>query len=199
MKPRSLTPLCRMPRSSRRSTAWRKLAFETAKATWCTQPGSVGVRCGSPARSSSVKIVMSRPSPGSKYRWLSEALSRLGCSKTKGIPSTPSQKSIEVRRSAPTRVMWWTPWLWSLRMPGTLRPPGQRAGQPGARDQRHAGEDERAAGQRAGRDALAEEDRGPQHAEDRHEERDRQRARRAHLGHEPEVQEVGHGGAGDAE
>src|SRR4051795_10638227 len=32
------------------------------------------------------------------------------------MPSTPSQKSIEVCRSAPTIVMWWTPWLWSLRM-----------------------------------------------------------------------------------
>src|SRR5262249_42042729 len=42
------------------------------------------------------------------------ALSRLGCSNTNGMPSTPSQKSIEVRRSAPTIVMWWTPWLWSF-------------------------------------------------------------------------------------
>ena len=33
-----------------------------------------------------------------------------------GIPSTPSQKSIDVWRSAPTIVMWWTPWLWSFRM-----------------------------------------------------------------------------------
>src|SRR4051794_28332924 len=32
------------------------------------------------------------------------------------MPSTPSQKSIDVRRSAPTIVMWWTPWLCSLRM-----------------------------------------------------------------------------------
>src|SRR5215210_4767241 len=37
------------------------------------------------------------------------------------MPSTPSQKSTEVCRSAPTIVMWWTPWLWSLRMWG--RPP----------------------------------------------------------------------------
>src|SRR5690606_33315413 len=43
-------------------------------------------------------------------------LSRLGCSKTKGIPSRPSQKSIEVCRSAPTSVMWWTPCDCSLRM-----------------------------------------------------------------------------------
>src|SRR6266545_2191978 len=35
---------------------------------------------------------------------------------TKGMPSTPSQKSIDVCRSAPTIVMWWTPWLWSFRM-----------------------------------------------------------------------------------
>src|SRR3954467_12663400 len=83
---------------------------------WCTQPGSVGVRSESPSRSSSVKTVISRPSPGSKYRWLSDGLSRLGCSNTNGIASTPSQKSIEVWRSAPVRVMWWTPWLWSLRM-----------------------------------------------------------------------------------
>jgi hypothetical protein len=40
----------------------------------------------------------------------------LGCSNTNGIPSTPSQKSIEVCRSAPTSVMWWTPWVWILRM-----------------------------------------------------------------------------------
>ena len=32
------------------------------------------------------------------------------------MPSTPSQKSIDVCRSAPTIVMWWTPWLWSLRI-----------------------------------------------------------------------------------
>src|SRR3954447_17056108 len=37
-----------------------------------------------------------------------------------GIPSTPSQKSIAVCRSAPTRVMWWTPWLWIFRMPASL-------------------------------------------------------------------------------
>src|SRR3954470_17284314 len=120
MKPRSLTPLCRRPRSSRRSTAWWKVACETLKARWCTQPGSVGVRSGVASRSSMVKIVISRPSPGSKCRWLSPGLSRLGCSKTNGIPSTPSQKSIDVRRSAPTIVMWCTPWLWSLRMAGNL-------------------------------------------------------------------------------
>src|SRR3954469_23851727 len=115
MKPRSLTPLWRTPRSSRRSTAWRNVACDSAKARWCTQPGSVGVRSGSGTRSSLVKIVISRPSPGSKYRWLSDGLSRLGCSKMNGIPSAPSQKSIEVWRSAPTIVMWWTPWLCSLR------------------------------------------------------------------------------------
>src|SRR4051812_38510093 len=32
------------------------------------------------------------------------------------MPSTPSQKSIDVCRSAPTSVTWWTPWLWSLRI-----------------------------------------------------------------------------------
>src|SRR5215216_3068090 len=32
------------------------------------------------------------------------------------MPSTPSQKSIDVWRSAPTIVMWWTPWLWSFRI-----------------------------------------------------------------------------------
>src|SRR4051794_9757846 len=119
MKPRSLTPLWRTPRSSRRSTAWRNVASDTAKARWCTQPGSVGVRSGSGTRSSLVNTVISRPSPGSKYRWLSDARSRLGCSKTNGIPSTPSQKSIDVCRSAPTIVMWWTPWTWSLRMAGS--------------------------------------------------------------------------------
>src|SRR4051812_36643502 len=83
---------------------------------WCTAPWSVEVRAGSGVRSSLVKIVISRPSPGSKYRWLSDARSRLGCSNTNGMPSTPSQKSIDVCRSAPTIVMWWTPWLWSFRM-----------------------------------------------------------------------------------
>src|SRR3954471_2830664 len=47
---------------------------------------------------------------------MAEALSRFGCSNTKGMPSTPSQKSIDVCRSAPTIVMWWTPWLCSFRM-----------------------------------------------------------------------------------
>ncbi len=55
-----------MPRSSRRSTAWRNVAFDSENATWWTQPGSVGVRSGVPARSSLVKIVIRRPSPGSK-------------------------------------------------------------------------------------------------------------------------------------
>src|SRR3954471_3089433 len=117
MKPRSLTPLWRISRSSRRSTACANVACDRANARWCTAPGSVDVRVGSGVRSSFVKIVISRPSPGSKYRWLSLGLSRLGCSNTNGIPSTPSQKSIDVRRSAPTIVMWWTPWLCSLRMP----------------------------------------------------------------------------------
>src|SRR5919202_4612140 len=116
MKPRSFTPLWRISRSSRRSTAWRNVACESAKARWCTQPGSVGVRAGSGTRPSFVKTVIRRPSPGSKYRWLSASLSRLGCSKTNGMPSTPSQKSIDVWRSAPTMVMWWTPWLCSFRM-----------------------------------------------------------------------------------
>src|SRR3954449_4006607 len=115
MKPRSFTPLWRMPRSSRRSTVCANVACEIAKVRWWTAPGSVGVRVGSGTRSSFVKTVMSRPSPGSKYRWLSFGLSRLGCSKTNGIPSTPSQKSIEVCRPAPTIVMWWTPWLCSFR------------------------------------------------------------------------------------
>src|SRR5215213_1554207 len=122
MNPRSLTPLWRMPRSSRRSTAWANVAWDTFMARWWTHPGSVGVRAVSGTRSSLVKIVMSRPSPGSKYRWLSEALSRLGCSKTNGMPRTPSQKSIDVLRSAPTIVMWWTPWLCSLRSAGTAPP-----------------------------------------------------------------------------
>src|SRR5918997_2491455 len=116
MKPRSLTPLCLISRSSSRSTAWENMAWESANARWCTQPGSVGVRSGSGVRSSLVNTVISRPSPGSKYRWLSAALSRFGCSNTKGIPSTPSQKPIDVRRSAPTIVMWWTPCVCSLRI-----------------------------------------------------------------------------------
>ncbi len=66
MNPRSLGPLWRMPRSSSRSTTCLKVACETAKATWCTQPMSVEVRVGSGSRSSFVKIVISRPSPGSK-------------------------------------------------------------------------------------------------------------------------------------
>jgi hypothetical protein len=111
MKPRSLTPLCVILRSSSRSTVWWNVACEIENAMWWTQPGSVGVRRGSGVRSSFVNTVMSRPSPGSKYRWLSEGRSRLGCSNMKGMPSRPSQKSIDVCRSAPTSVMWWTPWL----------------------------------------------------------------------------------------
>src|SRR3954471_7056427 len=116
MKPRSLTPECSIPRSSRRSTVWANVACETENAMWCTAPGSVDVRVASGVRSSLVKIVIRRPSPGSKYRWLSDARSRLGCSNTNGMPSKPSQKSIEVCRSAPTMVMWWTPWVWSFLM-----------------------------------------------------------------------------------
>src|SRR3954454_4155642 len=32
------------------------------------------------------------------------------------MPRSPSQKSIELWRSAPTRVMWWTPCVWITRM-----------------------------------------------------------------------------------
>ncbi len=42
----TLPPPWLIPRSSRRSTACRKVTRETAKARWCTQPMSVGVRCG---------------------------------------------------------------------------------------------------------------------------------------------------------
>ena len=66
MNPRSLTPLWLTPRSSSRSTAWLKVAWESENATWCTQPGSIGVRAGSAVRSSLVKMVIRRPSPGSK-------------------------------------------------------------------------------------------------------------------------------------
>src|SRR5690349_13702568 len=116
MNPRSLTPLCLMPRSSRRSTARRNTALERLNAMWWTWPASWERGAASGTRLSFVKIVISRPSPGSKYKWLSSARSRLGCSKTNGIPSTPSQKSIEVWRSAPVSVMWCTPWVWILRM-----------------------------------------------------------------------------------
>ena len=50
MKPRSLTPLCRIPRSSRRCTACWKVARDTANARWCTAPLSVEVRVGSGRR-----------------------------------------------------------------------------------------------------------------------------------------------------
>src|SRR3954471_16798631 len=151
MNPRSLTPLWRMPRSSRRSTAWKNVACETENAMWCTQPGSVGVREGSGTRSSLVKIVIRRPSPGSKYRWLSDGLSRLGCSKTNGIPSRPSQKSIDVWRPAPTSVMWWTPWDWSLRIALlTLR----HASSP-AQDQEQGGGEQQRAGAGEARRHLA--------------------------------------------
>ena len=43
-------------------------------------------------------------------------MSRFGCSNTNGIPSTPSQKSIDVWRFAPLIVMWWTPWVWIFLM-----------------------------------------------------------------------------------
>jgi len=66
MKPRSLTPLWWMPRSSRRTTAWLNVAWETEKAMWWTAPVSVEVRGESGSRASLVKIVIRRPSPGSK-------------------------------------------------------------------------------------------------------------------------------------
>ena len=66
MKPRSLGPLCLMPRSSSRSTTCRNVACETSNARWWTAPISVEVRLGSGVRSSFVNTVMSRPSPGSK-------------------------------------------------------------------------------------------------------------------------------------
>src|SRR6478609_6941592 len=43
MKPRSLTPLWWMPRSSRRTTAWLNVAWETEKAMWWTAPVAVEV------------------------------------------------------------------------------------------------------------------------------------------------------------
>jgi hypothetical protein len=55
-----------IPRAVSRSTACRNVTRDTEKAMWCTQPGSVGVRRGSGLRLSSVKMVISRPSPGSK-------------------------------------------------------------------------------------------------------------------------------------
>src|SRR4051812_25226807 len=51
------------------------------------------------------------------------------------MPSTPSQKSIDVCRSAPTIVMWCTPWLWSLRIAARSLPdraPRRQSGDPGA-------------------------------------------------------------------
>src|SRR4051812_24221733 len=58
------------------------------------------------------------------------------------MPSTPSQKSIDVCRSAPTMVMWWTPWLWSLRMEDLYRLDGML--QWGHDDRRRAAGHERA-------------------------------------------------------
>src|SRR5215470_8417644 len=39
------------------------------------------------------------------------------------MPRTPSQKSIDVCRSAPTIVMWCTPCVWSFRMESRPREP----------------------------------------------------------------------------
>src|SRR4051812_18956331 len=137
MKPRSFGPLWWMPRSSRRSTAWSQVALDSANARWWTAPGSVEVRSSSATRSSLVNTVIRRPSPGSKYRWLSPGLSRLGCSNTNGMPSRPSQKSIDVCRSAPTSVMWWTPWDWSLRI---ALPKLRHASRPAQRQHQRRGE-----------------------------------------------------------
>ena len=49
-----------------RSTACFQVACESAMARWWTQPGSVGVRSGSPLRSSSVKIGDQAAVAGSK-------------------------------------------------------------------------------------------------------------------------------------
>src|ERR1700688_749254 len=36
------------------------------------------------------------------------------------MPSTPSQKSIDICRPAPVSVMWCTPWLWSFCIVSTV-------------------------------------------------------------------------------
>src|SRR5207237_395487 len=74
MKPRSLTPLCSIRRSSSRSTACANVACDRVKARWCTQPGSLGVRPESASPSSFVKTVIRRPAPGPKYKWLADQL-----------------------------------------------------------------------------------------------------------------------------
>ena len=108
MKPLSLTPLCSIPRASRRSTAWSNVALESETAMWWTQPGSVGVaRIGRP-----VLVREHGDQPAVARVEVQVALARvveIGLLEDDGIPSSPSQKSIDVCRSAPTSVMWWTP------------------------------------------------------------------------------------------
>ena len=73
------------------------------------------------------------------------------------MPSTPSQKSIDVCRSAPTIVMWWTPWLWSFCIGAS--PSARRAstctrcaaGSPTARARRGSGRRARCAAGRGSR------------------------------------------------
>src|SRR6266545_3615616 len=82
---------------------------------------SIGVRwAGSFSKNSGVVVCphtssCTKSCPAARTKIRPVRLLRLGL-RTKGMPSTPSQKSIDVCRSAPTIVMWWTPWLWSFRM-----------------------------------------------------------------------------------
>jgi len=94
-----------MPRSRRRAGACRKIARDTLKAMCSTHPISLGACRLASSRDSLVNTVSRRPSPGSKYKWFSSGLPRLGCSMTNGMPSAPCQKSTALCFVDPTMVM----------------------------------------------------------------------------------------------
>ena len=85
-----------MPRSSSRSTAWAKVACETAERE-VVHAARVGRRAVGVAGALLVGEDRDQPAVARvEVEVALRALSRLGCSKTNGMPSTPSQKSIDV-------------------------------------------------------------------------------------------------------
>ena len=68
-----------------------------------------------------------------------------------------------------------------------------------AEDERASREDDRAAGDASGRERLAEEAVAPEHAEDRHQQRDRDRLHRPHVGDQAVVEDECEGGREERE
>ena len=106
------------------------------KATWRTQPGSVGVRSGSGVRSSLGEDRDQAPVAGVEVEVaLGLAVKVRGLEHEGRCQAPPSQKSINAARSAPTIVMWCTPSFCGFLVPGGVWPRGAAS----ARGRRHAG------------------------------------------------------------